>query len=479
MVNTHHHDHIIGGEGLKVVLVNPPTTASLETVATLGLKAPPLGLAYVAAAIRKEGHNVSIIDSPALDISHHKLGEILQREHPDVIGVTSTTPTIYDAMKAVTIGKEFCQDSITIMGGCHITSLPEDTMAECGSLNIGVIGEGEATIVDLLRALETKRPLSEVDGIVYRKDNKILRTRPRRLIENLDEIPFPARDLLPLDRYTVLGEKHRLGNILTSRGCPFRCIFCSSSQFYGRRFRARSPKNVVDEIEELMNKYKIRSFEIVDDNFTVDKKRAMEIAEEIIKRGLKIWWTCGSRVDLVSRDLLEVMKRAGCGLIYYGIESGSERVLSILRKGITLEQAKSAIRWAKEVGMEVVGSFIIGVPGETKEDVMKTIRFAKESGIDFAQFTAMTPYPGTDVYELAKRGGLLTTNDWSRYTTINPVMRTKELTVEEISHLVGLAYRKFYLSLSFIYKQLTKKRLKWIWPVIKNNLGLIMPTRGK
>ncbi|MBC7112678.1 MAG: radical SAM protein [Candidatus Methanomethyliales bacterium] len=464
---------------MKVVLVNPPTTAPLETVATLGLKAPPLGLAYVAAAVRKEGHDVSIIDSPALDISHHKLGEILQRESPDVIGVTSTTPTIYDAMKAVTIAKDFCPDSITVLGGCHITSLPEDTLAECKSLDIGVIGEGEATIVDLLRALETKKPLSEVDGIVYRNKEKVVKTRPRRLIENLDEIPFPARDLLPLDRYTILGERHRLGNILTSRGCPFRCIFCSSSQFYGRRFRARSPKNVVDEIEELISKYKIKSFEIVDDNFTVDKKRAIEIAEEIIKRGLQIWWACGSRVDLISRELLQIMKKAGCGLIYYGIESGSERILSILRKGITLEQAKSAIKWAKEVGIEVMGSFIIGVPGETKEDVMKTIKFAKESGIDFAQFTAMTPYPGTEIYEIAKKEGLLTTNDWSRYTTITPVMRTKELTVEEISKLVGLAYRKFYLSFSFIYKQLAKKRLKWIWPVLKNNLGLITPARKK
>ncbi|MGC8936285.1 MAG: B12-binding domain-containing radical SAM protein [Candidatus Methanomethylicaceae archaeon] len=464
---------------MKVVLVNPPTTASLETISTIGLKAPPLGLAYVAAAIRKEGYDVSIIDSTALDISHHKLAEILQRERPDVIGVTSTTPTIYDAMKSVTLAKEVCPDSITVMGGCHITSLPEETMAECEALDVGVIGEGEATVVDLLKAVESKKPLADVDGIIYRQEGKIIRTRPRRLIENLDDIPFPARDLLPLDRYTVLSERHRLGNILTSRGCPFRCIFCSSSQFYGRRFRARSPKNVVDEMEELVNKYNIRSFEIVDDTFTVDKKRVVEIAEEMMKRGLKVWWACGSRVDLVSRELLAIMKKAGCGLIYYGIESGSERVLTILKKGITLEQARSAIRWAKEVGMEVLGSFIIGTPGETKEDVMKTINFAKDSGIDFAQFTAMTPYPGTDVYEMAKKEGLLTTKDWSHFTTIKPIMRTNELSVEEISNLVGLAYRKFYLRASFIYKQLIKGRFKWILPVIKNNLSLIVPSRKK
>ncbi|MGQ9759268.1 MAG: B12-binding domain-containing radical SAM protein [Candidatus Methanomethylicaceae archaeon] len=462
---------------MKVVLVNPPTTAPLESVSALGLKAPPLGLAYIAASLEKEGHDVSIIDSTALELSHQQLGERLQKERSDVIGVTSTTPTIYDAMKAVTIAKKSCPECITIMGGCHITFLPEETMAECPELDVGVIGEGEATIVDLLRALETKRPLKEVDGIVYRKDNTVIRTRPRKLIENLDEIPFPARHLLPLDKYTVLGERCRLGNILTSRGCPFSCIFCSSSQFYGRRFRGRTPKNVVDEMEEIIKKYNIRSFEIVDDTFTIDKKRAKEIAEEIVKRGLDIWWVCGSRVDLITKELLQAFKKAGCGLIYYGIESGSEKVLKILKKAITLDQVKTAIRWAKKTGIEVIGSFIIGTPGETKEDVIKTIKFAKESGIDFAQFTAMTPYPGTEVYQIAKAEGLLTTNNWSCYTTIKPVMRTKELTVEEISSLVVLAYRRFYLSTSFIFKQLLKRRIKWIWPVIKNNFGLILPSR--
>jgi len=462
---------------LKITLVNPPTTAPLETVSTLGLKAPPLGLAYVAASLEKEGFDVSIIDSAVLDISHQRLGEILQEEGPDVIGVTSTTPTIHDAMKAVSVAKKSCPDSITMMGGCHITFLPEETMAECPDLDVGVIGESEVTAGDLMRAIEGKKPLSEVDGIVYRKDHSIIRNRPRKLIENLDEIPFPARHLLPLDRYTVLGERQRIGNILTSRGCPFNCIFCSSSQFYGRRFRGRSPKNVVDEVEEVVNKYNIRSIEIVDDTFTVDRERAKGIAEEIIRRGLDIWWACGSRVDLITKELLEVFKRAGCGAIYYGIESGSERVLNILRKGITLEQAKSAIRWAKEVGMEVVGSFIIGTPGETKEDVMKTIKFAKESGIDFAQFTAMTPYLGTEVYEIARREGLLTTDDWSRFTTVKSVMRTKELTVEDISSLIALAYKKFYLRGSFVFRQLIKGRFKWIIPVIKSNLSLILPTK--
>jgi radical SAM superfamily enzyme YgiQ (UPF0313 family) len=464
---------------LKVALVNPPTTATLETISKLGLKAPPLGLAYIAATLEREGVDVTIIDATVSDMSHQGLGEVLQKTHPDVIGVTSTTPTIYDAMKTVMIAKENCPDSVTVMGGCHITFTPVETMAGCPHLDVGVIGEGEATMPDLLKAVEGKKPLSEVDGIVYRRGEEIIRNRPRRLIENLDEIPFPARHLLPLSRYTVLGERTPLGNIITSRGCPFQCIFCSSSQFYGRRFRARSPENVVDEMEELVTRYGIRSIEIVDDTFTADKKRAERIAEEIIHRGLDIYWTCGSRADLITRDLLHLFKKAGCVLFYLGVESGSERVLKALKKGITLEQVRTAIKWAKEAGVEILGSFIIGTPGETKEDVMKTIEFARASGIDFAQFTAMTPYPGTEIYEMARRDGLLITDDWSRFTTMKPVIRTKELSAEDIRVSVSLAYRRFYLRGSFILRQLLRGRLKWILLVVRNNLGAIRPSEPR
>ena len=464
---------------LKVTLVNPPTTADLETVSKLGIKAPPLGLAYIAATLEREGIDVTIIDATVTDMSHQELGEVLQRTHPDVIGVTSTTPTIYDAIKTVMVAKENCPDSVTVMGGSHITFTPVETMLACPHLDVGVIGEGEATALDLLKAVGGRKPLSEVDGIVYRRDGEVFRNKPRRLIENLDELPFPARHLLPLNKYTVLGERTPLGNVITSRGCPFQCIFCSSSEFYGRKFRARSPKNVVDEMEELVTKYGIRSIEVVDDTFTVDKNRAARIAEEIIQRGLDICWTCGSRADLITRDLLHLFKKAGCVLFYIGVESGSKKVLKTLKKGITLEQVRTVIKWAKEVGMETIGSFIIGTPGETKEDVMKTVDFARNSGIDFAQFTAMTPYPGTEIYEMAKRDGLLITDDWSRFTTMKPVMRTKELSAEDIRVSVLLAYRRFYLRGSFILRQLRKGRLKWVLLVIKNNLGAIRPSEPR
>jgi radical SAM superfamily enzyme YgiQ (UPF0313 family) len=193
-------------------LVNPPTTSTLERVTKLGLKVPPLGLAYIASTLEKEGVDVTILDATVSDMSHQELGAVLQKIHPDVIGVTSTTPTIYDAIKTVIIAKEYCPDSITLMGGSHITFIPNETMLACPNLDVGVIREGELTARDLIMAIEEGKPLSEVDGIIYRKGGKIFINKPRRLIENLDELPFPARHLFPLKKYTVLGERTLLGN---------------------------------------------------------------------------------------------------------------------------------------------------------------------------------------------------------------------------------------------------------------------------
>jgi len=453
---------------LKAVLVNPPTTVDFETQTTLGLKAPPLGLAYIAAVLEKAGITVTIIDGGVSNISHRTLGKKLNSLSPDVIGITSMTPTIHDAIKAVIIAKENCPDAVTIMGGCHITALPIETMAECPQIDIGVIGEGEETILDIFRKIIAGGSLAEVDGIAFREGSKVRLNRRRKLIENLDAIPFPARHLLPLNSYSLFGKRMPLGNIITSRGCPFQCIFCSSAQFYGRVFRARSPDNVVDEMELLHEKYGMKAIEIVDDSFTVNKVRAAKIALEIAKRRLDVVWGFGSRADTITKELLQTFKRAGCGMFYLGIESGSDRILKTLRKGITIEEIKRALSWAKKAGVETMGSFIIGVPGETRWDVLQTINFAKTCGVDFAQFTVMTPYPGTEVYEMAKREGLLVETDWSKYTTIRPVMKTNELTPQEISKLIHMAYKSFYIRGNFFLQQIKHKRINWLEPIIKH-----------
>lgn len=453
---------------MKVVLVNPPASAGFEIQSVLGLTAPPLGLAYIGAVLERDGFDVSIIDAPVTCESQDAVIKKLQGMEPDVIGVTSTTPNVGDAVSLITSIKENMPDAVTVLGGCHITFLPEDTMRSCPAIDVGVIGEGEETMLELVHALERGKPLSGINGLIFRESGRLRKTEPRRLIPNLDDLPLPARHLLPMDKYTALGERTPIGNIITSRGCPFRCIFCASSRLYGNTYRARSAESVLEEAEELSGRYKINFIEFVDDTFTISKKRSARIADLI--RKLDLTWAFGSRVDTISEGLLRAFRRAGAVMFYMGIESASERVLRFLKKGISLDQVRAAIRAAKKVGIETTGSFIIGTPGERKEDVMKTIDFARTSGLDYAQFTAMTPYPGTEIYDIAKREGLLEENDWSKFTTIKPVMHTKELTSGEIRQLVSLAYRRFYLRPKFLVEQVAKKRVMMLKPIIKRYL---------
>lgn len=455
---------------MKVLLINPPTTTDVETAKVIGLKAPPLGLAYLAAVLEREGYDVKILDSPVLDHSFEDVKREVKKLDPDLVGVTSTTPTIYDAMKTVKTVKEAKDNAFTIMGGAHPTFMPRETLLECPDLDAVAIGEGEITLLELVRALGSGSSLGGVRGIAFKRGREVVFTPPRPPIENLDSLPFPARHLLPMDKYMVFGKRTFIANVMSSRGCPYNCIFCSSSLMFGKKYRARSPSNVADEVEELVNKYKVKHIEFADDNFTFDQRRAINIAKEFLKRGLDVVWACGARVDNISRELLYWLKKAGCYMIYVGVESGVQRVLNILRKGIKIDQVVRAVKMIKEFGIEVTGSFIIGAPGETRKDVKETVKFAKKLDIDFAQFTVMTPYPGTHIYDYAKREGLLLTNDWSKYTTIRPVMRTKDLSAEELERLVAEAYRSFYLRLSFLCKQIMRRRLPLVSLVLKNYL---------
>jgi len=391
-----------------------------------------------------------------LELSISQIRSEFEREQPDIIAVTSTTPTIYEAYKVVRAGKDVCPDSFTILGGPHASFLPVDTLKECSALDAVCIGEGEETMIDLAEASMERRSLSNVRGIAYRSGKKIQLNQPRPLIRDLDSIPFPARHLLPMDRYKVLGKKTIICHIMSSRGCPFQCIFCSPSQLYGKKYRARTAKNVVDEMEHLVSEYKPESIEFSDDEFTLNRKRVEEICDEIKSRGLDIGWACSSRVDTINRSLLKKMRRAGCFLIYYGVESGSQRILNFIKKGIRIEQIKKAIIWTKEAGIKTLGSFMIGFPDETREEIGETIKLSKNLKLDYAQFSIVTPYPGTELYQTAKRDGLLLTEDWSEYTAARPVMKMRNMNVEELPKIFRKAYMKFYLSPKILLRNLNR-----------------------
>lgn len=452
---------------MKVVLINPPMLKA-EVTQVLGIKTPPMGLAYLAATLEAEGYQPKIIDANAFELNFAELRKELEKESPDVVCVTAITPMINEAVASIKVAKSLCPDVITVLGGPHVTFCPLETFEDCPELDVICLGEGEETLNEIIHTIEKRGSFENVKGIIYQKNKQFYKTEPRPLIKDLDELPFPARHLLPMHRYTVLGQNYPLLNIVSSRGCPFSCSFCSSSRIYGKSYRARTANNIVDEIEQAINKYKTRSVEFSDDTFTLNRKRVEEICEEITRRKLDISWACSSRANLVTKDLIYKMKKAGCHLIFFGIESGSQRILKLMKKDETPNQMIRAVKVTKDAGIETLGSFILGYPDETRSDLLGTIEFAKKIGIDFAEFSIATPYPGTELFETAMKKKLLLTKEWSLYTAAKPVMNPKYYSIKELNRLFFNAYKSFYTSPHVLIHHLRKGRIGIFKKVIKN-----------
>lgn len=442
-------------------MVNPPISVSdPEVLSVLEINTPPMGLASLAAPLEHAGYGVTIIDAPILELSFSQLEKQLTTKQPEVIGVTAMTPQIIDAFQTITIAKKVCPEAVTVLGGAHATFLPFKTLQSCSDLDIVCVGEGEQTFLELVQAIEKNGRVSKIRGTICRDNGRLIENERRPPVSNLDELPFPARHLLPMDKYRVLGKKIAIGAILTSRGCPFRCAFCSSNRIFGKRFRARSPDNVMDEVEQVVADYNPATIEFSDDLFTLNHKRLRIICKEYKKRGINLPWACSSRVNTVSRAILREMKRAGCHLIFYGIESGSQRILDAMRKGITIGQIEEAIKWTNQARIDTYGAFILGWPGETIQEINKTITFAKNLDLDFSQFSIATPYPGTFLYDKVKEEGLLTTEDWAQFTAGRPIFATNELSEKDLRTLLRKAYLSFYLHSKFIIRQLRKRSVK-------------------
>lgn len=390
---------------------------------------------------------------------------------PDVIGITSVTPSMPQAYAVAHMAKEILEDCTVVIGGPHASFLPIQTLKECGAIDAVVRGEGEKTFEKIVRTVEKGGSLADVRGIVYRRGKKITDTGPEEIFENIDEIPFPSRDLLPLDRYRF--ENHKYTTMLTSRGCPFGCSFCASSRLFGGQWRGRSPENVLEEIRVVHEDYGIKNIEFIDDTFTLDRKRAENICDGIIHEGWDLIWGASSRVDTLSPQLLMKMKRAGCWLIYLGIESGSQRILDTIGKRITLDQVKRAVRMVKEAGIEVLGSFIIGFPADTEETIKETIQFARKLNLDYAQFSVLTPYPGTLIYDDVVSDQSLLTEDWSRYTAIEPVIRLDNIPPSRLNVFIQRAYMSFYMRPHIIMKWLARGQLTLIRKAVKGAIDYL------
>jgi radical SAM superfamily enzyme YgiQ (UPF0313 family) len=437
----------------KIALVNSPL---LQEAGHHPLF-PPLGLAYMAAVLEQNNFEVQIFDCPVNGMNHEKLKAELESYQPTMVGVGSMTPVVESALKSAHVAKEVCPDAKVVMGGPHATFAGKQILTDEKDVDIVVRGEGEETLLELVEQSPELKKLSEIKGITFRKDNQIIETQNRPFIENLDALPLPAYKLIPIKKYKITGMK--LLPVISSRGCPFQCSFCVASQMFGAKFRARSAKNVLDELEWLKNEYEAEGIAFQDDTLTFDKKRALDICDGMIDRKLNLHWGCGTRVDVVTKELLAKMAKAKCDEIMFGVESGCQRIRDLLNKRVTTDQCVNAIKWAKEAGIFVTVSVIIGYPGETKETLQESLDFVRKVEPDDVWLCHATPYIGTELRALVESHGWKMSEDWKTYNTMNPIFEDPLLPAKEIAQMRKTFYNKFY-SPQYILRQALKGYLK-------------------
>jgi anaerobic magnesium-protoporphyrin IX monomethyl ester cyclase len=442
---------------MKILLINPPykTQQVYGEYAKISPCLPPLGLCYLAAVLIKNGFKkIKIIDGPAEKTSFVQLRTVIAQFKPSIVGVTASTSNFYDAKKVLSIAKKVNQNITTVLGGPHITALPVKTMKECLSLDIGVIGEGELTFLELVKKLSLKKNIKNSKGTVVRNNNRIKMNLPQKIIVDLDSIPIPARDLLNnLKNYhhTPFRSKGHVATMITSRGCPFGCYFCDQSVF-GKRWRGFSTDYIFLEMEHLKKNYGINFISFEDDNFLYSQKRTVSLCTKLIEKKLYIKWGCSARVDSINLKLLRLMKQAGCYNIFIGIESGSDKTLKFINKNTTIKEIRKAVNLIKKANLNVYGSFILGLPGESRQDILKSINFAKSLQLDGASFFLYNPYPNTILGSKAKKYGYIS-KDWRDYSahTNKLAFVNKGMSEKELKQLQRYAYIKFFLRFDYLF----------------------------
>jgi anaerobic magnesium-protoporphyrin IX monomethyl ester cyclase len=436
----------------KIILVNPPIPPKTYIHTTF----PLIGLAYMAAILEKHGHEVTVIDCPALKFTHEDLKREIANLEPDVVGISSVTVNFPSALQAASAAKESYSRAFTVLGGPHATFMDEQTLSERKEVDCIARAECEYTILELAEHVSSNRPknLQEIEGITFRKNGQIVRTPDRKFIQDLDSLPRPAYKFFALEKYRYLGKM--VFPIMASRGCPGNCAFCLASKMSGRRSRKRSPKNVVDEIEWLRDELGADAYTFHDPLFTFDKKWVWEVCDEIQKRKINLPWDCTTRVDYVSKSILAKMKQANCQIVGFGVESNSQKILNAMRKGTTTEQNERAVKMAKEVGLAFGLFLIIGYPGETVETLKETLDFVRRADPDDVYISLACPYPQTEFYEKVKENGWKLSSDWSRFDNITPVFENPSMPAKTMIEARRKVFNQFY-SPSNILRQSLKR----------------------
>ena len=465
---------------IDILLINPPSSVAerygKENLGEIGGDLIPLGMASLTAHIREKGYGVGVLDCPTLKIDNKKVYEIIVQKDPAIIGFSSTT---YALSRAIELAKEIrikLPNKLTVIGGSHANVAGIETANDYDVFDIIAYGlDGEYILHDIVKKFSEKNynrnqfmtdftMLENIKGIIYKKNNMTIRNLPRENIKNLDELPLPARDLFPMERYKPLPNQYKklpLTNMVVIRGCPYFCTFCDQS---GTGARRRSPQKVIEEIKQCIEKFGIKEISFWDDTMSYHKKWMKEFLDLLIKENLDLCWSCYAAVNTVDENLLKLMRKAGCWNIFYGYETAIDDLAKNIqtnKKNRDFEKMKQVARWTKEAGIEVRGSFLIGLPGETPELAKKTIQNAIDLDPDYAQFTLVCPYPGTKLAKEIGEGkwGKFVSHNLEEYQCWNVTwLPDGYKSVEELKNMERYAFRKFYLRPGYIIKRIMKIR---------------------
>ena len=468
---------------MKALLVNPP----IKNIINSGIPSyvdedsgyfPPLGLMYIAAyAELHTSHEIKIYDMQVEEATYDDLLNLLHKVRPDVVAITVMTFTILDAIKTAQTVKSFDPSIKVVFGGPHPHIFPDETIS-LSYVDYVVIGEGEITFSDLLDNLPDVEKLKHVNGLVFKENDQIIHTGIREFIEDLDSLPFPARHLIPYTKYySIIAKQNPITTVFTSRGCPYQCIFCYRPHL-GKKFRFRSPSNVIEEIKRCVD-MGIHEILFYDDTFTINRQRVVDICNQLIEQKINITFDIRARVNTVDKELLLLLKKAGCHRIHYGVESANPEILAILKKGITLDQVDNAFKTTKKVGIETLAYFMIGSPSETKEQILNTINYASNLNPDYCHFSITTPYPGTPLYTLMREKGIAREDYWKKFAqnptaSFVPPVWEENFTRNELIGLLETAYKSFYLRPSYILGKIFRVRsLKTLRSYMKAGTKLI------
>jgi anaerobic magnesium-protoporphyrin IX monomethyl ester cyclase len=423
-----------------------------------GRKLPPLGLAYVAASLEKAGFQVKVIDNYLLKKPIDYVKDEIKRLAPEMVGITCGSVTYRRCIESAKAIKAVLPSCRVVVGGWHPSYLPE-SMLQHSEIDYVVMGEGERAIVELANSIKKgsdNSVIANIAGVAFRDKERIVKTA-LSFIEDLDQVPFPARHLLPMDLYLRKMEfldANPVDTMNVIRGCPYECAFCETKRLWGSKCRFFSPPRVVEELNHLVNNYGTKGIYFVGDNFTIHKKRTIELCGEIKKSKLDLEWICDTRVDLVSRELLQKMKSAGCRTIWFGVESGSPHILKKLNKHVSLQQVVKAFKLCRQEGIRISCSLMLGIPGETVNDMKATFKFAKKLNPDWCQFNIFIAYPGSDLYDEVVENGL-----YDRMEDFVAYVKTEYFNYDSVLKLQKQFHRDFHRSPKRILRKIRREGL--------------------